>query len=106
MDQNELIEILKAGFIEWRKHVFQRLAEPDITQDEVIHILTSGEQIEDYSDDKPYPCALFLGWIEDKPLHVLVILDEMNRLAYIITAYEPSLEYFEFDFKTRRKKPG
>jgi len=69
----------------------------------VIDVLMLGEEIEDYPADKPYPSALFLGWIEDRPLHVVVALDEETQWAYIITAYEPSLEYFEADFKTRRK---
>lgn len=105
MDQKKLNEILNLGFVEWRKHVLQRLAERSIPQDAVVNVLMSGKQIEDYPEDNPYPSALFLGWIENKPLHVLVALDEKNEWTYIITAYEPSLEYFEPDFKTRRKRP-
>ncbi len=70
----------------------------------MIKVLIDGEQIEDYPEDKPYPCALFLGYVANSPLHVVVSLDEIDMRVYIITAYEPSLEYFESDFKTRRMK--
>lgn len=103
MDQNRLTQILQAGRFEWRRHALQRLLERGISRIAVIDVLMLGEEIEDYPADKPYPSALFLGWIEDRPLHVVVALDEKTQWAYIITAYEPSLEYFEADFKTRRK---
>ena len=51
----------------------------------------------------PYPSALFFGWAEGKPLHGVVALDETNEWAYVITAYEPDLEHFEADYRTRRK---
>ena len=80
----------------------QRLAERNISQESVLKVLSAGEQIEDYPDDKPYPSALFLGWIKDKPIHAVAAFDEDNDFAYIITAYEPSLEIFKSDYKTRR----
>jgi hypothetical protein len=46
---------------------------------------------------------IFLGYNGDKPLHVVAACDEANGRAYLITAYEPSLEIFEPDLKTKRK---
>jgi hypothetical protein len=63
-----------------------------------------GECIEDYPDDYPFPSGLFFGWHGDKPLHVVAALEEPIPRVYIITAYEPDLEHFENDFRTRRKK--
>ena len=54
--------------------------------------------------DKPWPSALFLGWIGDQPLHVVAAYSKHAQKVAIITVYEPSLEYFEEDFRTRRKK--
>jgi len=104
MNKKILIEAIKLKRFEWRKHTLQRLSERKISLESVIKIILDSEQIEDYHDSKPFPCALFLGFIEGRPLHVVTALDEVNKWAYIITAYEPSLEYFESDFKTRRKK--
>jgi len=41
--------------------------------------------------------------IEGKPIHVVVSLDEKENSAYIITVYEPSLDKFDPDYKTRKK---
>jgi len=83
-------------------HVLQRLAERGIRQAAVLEVLRSGARIEDYPEDVPYPSALCLGWIEGKPLHVVVALDAQAQWAYIITAYEPDLEHFEPDYRTRK----
>ncbi len=101
--QKKLKAALSSKRFEWRKHTLQRLAEREIPQAAVLAVLSSGECIEDYPDDTPYPSALFLGWIMDNPLHVVAALDMEHNWAYIITVYEPDLEHFEPDYKTRRK---
>lgn len=105
LDENLLRNILRGGRYEWRKHVLERLAERGILQGDVLKALFAGERIEDYPEDTPYPSGLYLGWVKDKPLHAVVSLDAEREWAYIITAYEPDLEHFEADFKTRRKRP-
>ncbi len=90
--------------IEWRKHSLQRLAERGILQKDVLEVILSGEMIEDYPDDEPYPSALFLAFLASRPLHAVAAFDESDRRVYIITAYQPSLEFFENDYKTRRAK--
>lgn len=96
-------EAIEAGRIQWRKHVLQKLAERGIPQQAVREALLRGEPIREYADDKPFPSALFLGYVSGKPLHVVSALDETNRQAFVITAYEPSLEIFEADYRTKRK---
>ena len=96
-------EAMAAGKIEWRKHVLQKLSERGFPQQAVREVLLHGERIRDYADDKPFPSALFLGYHSGKPLHVVAACDEANQLAFVITAYEPSLEIFESDYRTRRK---
>ena len=102
--RERLVGALNAGRFEWRKHVLQRLAQHGIAQDAVCEVLRSGERIEDYPEDVPYPSALFLGWVGENPIHVVVALDEDHDWAYIITAYEPDLDHFEPDFRTRRSR--
>ena len=67
-------------------------------------VLRSGEIIENYPEDKPYPSGLFLGWIEGEPLHVVAAFDSLTGRCFVITAYKPDLEYFESDYKARRQK--
>jgi len=41
--------------------------------------------------------------VSGKPFHVVAACDEVNGTAFIITAYEPSLEVFESDYRTKKK---
>jgi len=77
-------------------------SERNILQRDVLEILLSGEIIEDYPEDKPYPSALFLGFISGEPLHVVAAFDEGGLFSYI-TTYRPSSQHFERDYKTRKK---
>ena len=70
----------------------------------MIEVLRNSECIEDYPDDFPFPSALFLGWQGSQPVHVVAALNESPPEVFVITAYEPDLEHFEPDYKTRRKK--
>jgi len=74
-----------------------------ITTDEVRHVIFNGEIIEDYPDDKRGHSCLIFGFSHKKrPVHVVCTPKE-DYLA-IITAYIPTSEKWESDFKTRRKK--
>ena len=103
LDLGQLQESIRARRIEWRKHVLQRMAERNISQAAVLDVLLAGEKIRDYPEDKPFASALFLGYADSRPLHVVAALDEAAGQAFIVTVYEPSLEVFEADYKTKRK---
>ncbi len=101
---SKIRKVVKNGKIVWRKHVLARLFERKIRRKDVLDVIQKGEIIEQYPDDRPYPSMLFFKFTEDKPLHVVASYDEVNKIVYIITAYEPTLGFFEKDFKTRIKK--
>jgi hypothetical protein len=98
-----LRDAVAQGRIQWRKHVLQKLAERGIQQEAVREVLLSGERIRDYTEDRPFPSALLLGYIGGKPLHVVAAFDQTNKEVFVITVYEPSLDVFESDYRTRRK---
>jgi hypothetical protein len=102
VDLEILGRAVQAGRIEWRKHVLQKLAERGLAQTAVLQVLLSGEKIRDYGADKPFPSALFLGYVGGKPLHVVAACDVASEQVFIITAYEPSQEIFEADYRTKR----
>ena len=77
--------------------------ERGISREIVKEVLSSGEIIENYPDDKPFSSALFLGWMEEQPIHVVAAYDSVSQYCFVITAYKPDLEHFERDFRTRRK---
>ena len=90
------------GLLSGERHVLERLILRTIPRQAVLEVLRAGELVEDYPDDRPFPSALFLGWLGKKPLHVVAALDETAPKVFVITAYEPDLQHFLPDFKTRR----
>lgn len=89
--------------VKWSTHCLERMQERDITIDDVSKCIMSGEIIENYPDDFPYPSCLIFGYnISDKILHTVVGSD--GELLYIITAYYPTPDKFMEDLKTRRTK--
>ena len=87
----------------FRVHAVQRMFERNITRDDVKAVIEAGEIIREYSDDKPFPSRLMLGWIENRPLHV-VAADTPTDETIIITAYEPDPALWETDFKTKKEQ--
>lgn len=104
MDVEKLRKCIREESYEWRKHTLIRLDERNILQENILEVVLNGEVIEDYPDTKPFPSCLMLGLVSGKPYHVVVALDTEGSKAYIITVYEPSLDKFKPDFKTRRKQ--
>lgn len=88
--------------VEWQRHALEKMMERGISRGAVKEVLLNGEIIANYPDDKPYPSALFLGWVNNQPFHVVVSLDSIAGWCFIITAYKPDAEHFESDYKTRR----
>ncbi len=104
IDDEKLKASVAAGSIEWQRHSLEKMFERNITRDQVIETILSGERVRDYPEDTPLPSALFLLFINTKPIHVVVAFSSELLRAYVITVYQPDLDHFEADFKTRRKK--
>ena len=83
-------------------HAIQRMFERGISRDDVLAVIAQGETIAEYADDKPYPSRLLLGSVETKPLHVVLASDEAAGLCIVVTVYEPALEHWNSDFRTRK----
>jgi hypothetical protein len=102
-DADALRGAAREGRIQWHQHAFERLLERGITRAEAVGAIISGEVIEVYPEDRPYPSCLILHTAAE-PLHVVAAADPDARVCHVITAYRPDLEHFEPDFKTRKKE--
>jgi len=68
---------------------------------ELEEAIFTGKIIEEYPADPRGPSCLILGYTQgNRPLHIVCGIIEWELL--IITAYEPSLEDWKPDWKTRR----
>lgn len=104
LDINKVHDLVSQRRIIWKRHALERMLERELSRDVVLQVIVNGELIEDYSEDRLSASGLLFGWDAKRPVHVVVALDvgDEQQVA-IITAYEPTLEHFESDFKTRRK---
>ena len=74
-----------------------------IRVDEVLEALRTGEIIEDYPQDQPYPSCLVLGrTVVRRPLHVVCAPVLTERRLVIITAYQPDPARWDPEFRQRR----
>jgi hypothetical protein len=83
-------------------HAAKRLEQRGILLSDVMTCIMNGEIIEQYPDDYPYPSCLILGLtFGNKVLHVVIGHYETD--LFLITAYFPSSDKWEDDFKTRKE---
>ena len=68
----------ESGKIIFRTHAIKRMFQCCFDEKDVRSVLETGEIIEVYPDDTPYPSRLILGWLERRPLHV-VAADNIAR---------------------------
>jgi hypothetical protein len=90
--------------VAFRVHALRRMFERQISEAAVIQVLDTGETIEHYSDDTPYPSRLVLGWSEARPIHVVVADDVAAELRIVITVYQPDPWEWEPGFRRRKKR--
>ena len=88
--------------VKFTGHAIRRMFERAIGKPDVMDVLQSGEMIEDYPDDTPFPSELLLGFVEGRPLHVVAARDETTRTTHIVTVYEPNRLLWSDDFRKRR----
>ena len=102
--KNGIQKAIKNGHIVWVDHAIDMINERKIKRLEVKEAIISGDIIEEYINDKPYPSYLIHGIVNNKHIHVVLEYFELKNVVFIITLYEPNLEKFEADYRTRRKK--
>jgi len=89
----------------FRYHAVQRMVQRGISLRDVRAALETGETIETYSDDAPYPSRLVLGWVGGtRALHVVVADDVAANEVIIVTVYEPDLVTWQPGFRRRRSQ--
>ena len=65
--------------------------------------VNTGEIIEQYPEDFPFPSCLILGKTTDEKILHVVMSDE-GRMSRIITAYYPDPDKWDSQFKVRKEQ--
>lgn len=71
--------------------------------EEVLQALDTGEIIEEYPEDKPYPSCLIMGrTLAGRSLHIVCAPVLAEKRLIVITVYQPDPERWEPDFRRRK----
>ena len=91
---------MKYKKIHFSGHAAVQMFKRGIQVKDIEQVLETGELLKEYPEDKPYPSFLILGFINDRPLHVVASIDKPGN-CYIITAYQPDAKLWneKFTFK-------
>ena len=89
------------GNIYITQHCDTRMRERSIVNQDIYNCIDSGQIIEQYESDKPFPSCLICGYSNERPLHIVVSDDGENM--FLITAYEPNPNMWANNYKERKK---
>jgi Domain of unknown function (DUF4258) len=87
----------------WTYHVNMRIEGRSIPRPIILASIEYYEIIEEYPMDKYLPSYLVYSKYENRVFHVLFAVDIEEDNVRVITAYYPSLDEWEGDFRTRRR---
>jgi hypothetical protein len=87
----------------FRVHAVQRMFQRHVSVEDVRHAVDSGEELEVYPHDRPYPSRLVLAWRESRPLHIVVAQNAADDETIVITVYEPDPGLWDAGFRRRRR---
>ena len=103
MEITNIIDAIHAHRIRITDHADEEAESDQLTFDEIYSSVFNGEIIEEYHDDRPYPSCLIYGKTsKNRPLHVVCAHSDDDKLAIIVTAYQPNPERW-IDFSRRKK---
>lgn len=88
----------------FRVHAIQRMYQRRISVEDVKYVLATGEAIEEYPNDTPYPSRLVSGRCGSRFLHVVAAFNKESDEEIIVTVYEPHVGRWEGDYKGRKKR--
>jgi len=87
--------------ITYRLHAVQRMFERKVSAEEIRYVLETGEVIEEYPDDTPYPSRLILECYKGRLIHVVAANNCLDDEIIVITVYEPDLSEWDLECKKR-----
>lgn len=102
IDINTLRKYFQDDTIVISEHAKNRCRERGIKQRDIKNCVATGEIIEQYPGDFPFPSCLIFGHATDNRIIHVVISDE-GTSGRIITAYIPNTIKFHNDLKTRKE---
>ncbi|MCY4409195.1 MAG: DUF4258 domain-containing protein [Caldilineaceae bacterium] len=104
MNLEDIANAIRSDRIRITNHADEEAQMDHLTFDEIFVSVLSGEMIEHYPDDKPYPSCLIYGkTFGQEPVHSVWAFNEANLWAVLITVYRPDPVRW-IDWRVRRAR--
>lgn len=84
-------------------HCLKAMLERNINAGDILDAVKKGILIKEYLDDKPYPSFIYLKFVNERPIHVLVAKNKLDNTCVIVTCNEPDELLWDIDFKNKLK---
>lgn len=95
--------MIDCSSIKISEHALVRMFNRGIQVEDVRAVIQNGEIIANYPTDKPYPSCLILGFVLGTALHIVLAQNAADGGCVVVTAYVPSTDIWESDFKTKKR---
>lgn len=103
MSLGDIVEAIRFNRVRITDHADEEARADRLSFDQIYFSVMSGEIIEDYPNDKPYPSCLVLGQtFGGDPVHSVWAYNPQNHWAVLITVYRPDPKRW-IDWRTRRR---
>lgn len=101
MEIDTIVKLCKTGKLSDTNHIMLWLVQRNRATNDVENALLTGEIIETYEKDQPYPSCLVLGLsVNNECLHIVCGIGEDE--LWLITAYYPNYHEWEQGFRMRK----
>lgn len=102
MDIQLIITAIEREGVNITSHARVEARDDLLVLDDIYHATRSGEVIEDYPEDTPYPSCLIYGKNKNgDPVHCVWAFDIDSGIAVLVTVYRPDPERW-IDWKVRK----
>ena len=103
IDIHEIIESIRSGRIRITNHAFEEAIYDGLVFDGIFYSVLTGEIIEQYIEDLPYPSVLINGSdFSLNCLHTVWAYNKVNKYSVLITVYKPDPAKWVEDFRRRQ----
>ena len=83
-------------------HAMERCRERGILVKDIVNAVMTGEIIENYPDDFPFPSCLVCGMASNGSI-IHICMNDEGESSKVITSYYPTSDKWNDDLKTRKE---